>query len=663
MAIVDMKKLSVVALKEEENDLVETLMGMGVAQIENIDPESMDEEIGSFLTKSSDAELISEYDAQLKLVKEAIDTLAPYVNVKKVMFAPRKNISKKIFDEIAENVTGEIEFAQLVCDTRKRGGEIKAEQNRLQNEIDSLAHWRTLPFSLGYDGTKNTGVTLGILPVGQQSDGINEAFMEADIAAHCEKVAEEGDGSYVYVLYHKSCEQEMMLILSKFGFGASSVSGADTPENMIAKLSGQIESLEKEKEASIVELRKMAENKLRLEALYDYISECIEKEKARAKLACTEYTVLLSGWATAEVADTVALELEKRFSCIAETAEPKEDEDYPILLKNPGIVKPVETVTEMYSLPAPHSMDPNRLMAPFFYLLFGMMVSDAGYGLVLVLATWFILKKFKPQGQSEKLIRLICYGGWATMFWGVIFGGYFGDTIQVAYKMATGNTLTIPYLMNPSADPISVLVLSLIIGLIHLFAGMGANAYLLIKRGKVWDAVFDIGFWYLVLGGLGVFALGMMLPGTPVMDIGMWVAIAGVVGLICTQGRAKKNFFGKIIGGIGSLYDIVSYLSDLLSYSRLLALGLSTGVVASVVNTMGSMGGNTAVGWILFVAVFLIGHTFNLAINTLGAYVHSSRLQYVEFFGKFYESGGNAFRPFKRPRKYVEVVDDVKNEK
>ena len=660
MAIVDMKKLSVIALKEDENDLVEVLMEMGVAQIENIDPESMDKELGSILTKSIDDELISEYDARLKLIKEALDTLAPYVNVKKVLFAPRKSISKKLFDEIKENVTGEIKFAKHVCETKRRGGEIKAEQNRLQNEIDSLSHWKNLPFSLGYAGTKNTGLVLGLLPVGQKDENVNNAFEEAGIAAHCETVAAEGDGSYVYVLYHKQYEQETMIALSKLGFGASSVSGNDLPEKMIEKLSAQIELLEKEKENQIEELRKMAEDKIRLEALYDYISECIEKEKAHAKLAGTEYTVMMSGWATAEMADAVADELEKRFMCIAQTDVPGEDEDYPILLRNPGFVKPAETVTEMYSLPAPHSMDPNKLMAPFFYLLFGMMVSDAGYGLVLVLATWFILKKYKPQGQAEKLMRLICYGGWATILWGVIFGGYFGDTIQVAYKMATGNTLTIPYLMNPSEDPISVLVLSLIIGLIHLFAGMGANAYLLIKRGKVWDAIFDIGFWYLVLGGLGVFALGMMLPGTPVMDIGMWVAIAGVVGLICTQGRAKKNFFGKLIGGIGSLYDIVSYLSDLLSYSRLLALGLSTGVVASVVNTMGSMGGNNVVGWILFIAVFLIGHIFNIAINTLGAYVHSSRLQYVEFFGKFYESGGKAFVPFKRPRKYVEVTDDTK---
>lgn len=660
MAIAEMKKLSVVALKNDEDKLVETLMGMGIAQIENIDPESMDGGLGSILTKRDNAEALGEYDARLKIVREAIDILAPYSKAKKVMFAPKKRISKKLFDEIAENVTGELEFARRVCDMTRRGSEIKAEQNRLQNEIDALRYWERLPFAPDFAGTRHTSIILGSLPVGQSAQMLNERFLAEDIAAQCESLSEDGGGC-VYVICHKAYEQEAMLVLTSAGFGTAAVHGDEIPTKTISKLEKQIAALEEEKLEAANTLCAMAENKLRLETLYDYISECMEKERAYEKLAGTQYTVMLSGWVPADAADSVLSVLEKKYDCIAEAVSPTDDEDYPILLRNPRIVQPVESVTEMYSLPAPHSMDPNKLMAPFFFLLFGMMVSDAGYGLVLTLATAFILKKYKPQGQAEKLIRLICYGGVATMLWGVIFGGYFGDTIQVAYQMITGQTLTIPYLLSPSDDPISVLVLSLIIGLIHLFAGMGAKAYLLIKRGQIWDAVFDIGFWYLVLGGLAVMCLGMVLPTTPVMQIGIWIAVCGAVGLICTQGREKKNFFGKLIGGIGSLYDIVSYLSDLLSYSRLLALGLSTGVVASVVNTMGSMGGNSVVGWILFVLVFLVGHTFNLAINTLGAYVHSSRLQYVEFFGKFYESGGKPFKPFGRPRKYVEVTDDGTN--
>lgn len=659
MAIVNMKKLRVVALRENEKDIVDLLMGMGVTQVDDIGEEQIGSEYDGLLTKCGNDELLSEYDAQQKTVKEAVDILAAYVNVKKALFAPRKNISEKQYLDIVKNRDGELEFARRVCGIKRRIGEIKSEQNRMRSEIETLSRWKGLPFSLGYTGTKNTGVMLGTIPLSLTMEELIKRFDDEKVDAYADAVSDDKDLRYIYILYHKSSEDALMHILPQLGFSSAAVSGSDTPSRTAAAIEAQIAALDIESQKGISDLKEMAADKIRLETLYDYISECAEKEKAVSKLARTEYAVVLHGWIPDEAAETVAKALGDKFVCETELTEPSEEEAYPILLRNPKLIQPFESVTEMYSLPAPHSMDPNKLMAPFFFLFFGMMVSDAGYGLVLALATAFILWKYKPQGQAKKLMGLICLGGIATMFWGIIFGGYFGDTIQVAVKLATGKEITIPSLMNPSADPISVLILSLILGLVHLFAGMGAKAYLLIKRGKIWDAVFDIGFWYLVLGGLGIVCLGMVMPGTPVMQIGMWTAIAGAIGLILTQGREKKNIFAKLIGGIGSLYDIVSYLSDILSYSRLLALGLSTGVVASVVNTMGSMGGNNIGGWILFIAVFIVGHVFNIAINTLGAYVHSSRLQYVEFFGKFYESGGVAFKPLVRPRKYIEVVKDT----
>lgn len=656
MAIVNMKKLSVIALSDDEAEVIETLMDMGVTQVEDMTGEEIEREFAGLLSKQANDEAIGVYDAQRKTVREAIDILAAHVDAKKVLFAPRRSVSKALFAEIASDTEQTFAFAQEVTGAVRRQGEIRSEENRLRGEIDTLSHWTGLGFSLGYAGTKHTGVLLGTLPLLADVSDAAAKMDEAGIIADIEPVSDDKDARYVAVLYHKASEGALLRLMPQFGFTSAAVSGDDVPEAMIRRYEEQIAALEAEYEKTVSSLKEMAKDKVRLEVLYDYLSECVEKETACAKLARTERTILLKGWVPAEAADAVVKTLERKFVCETELATPTEEEAYPILLRNPKVIQPFESVTEMYSLPAPHSMDPNKLMAPFFFLFFGMMVSDAGYGLVLTLATAFIVWKYNPQGQAGKLMKLICIGGISTMMWGVIFGGYFGDTIPVLYKMATGKEIVIPSLMNPSADPISVLILSLILGLFHLFAGMGAKAYLLIKRGHIWDAVFDVGFWYLVLGGLGILCLGFVLPGTPVMQIGMWIAIAGAVGLVLTQGRAKKNIFAKLIGGIGSLYDIVSYMSDILSYSRLLALGLSTGVVGSVINTMGSMGGNSIGGWILFFVVFVIGHVFNIAINTLGAYVHSSRLQYVEFFGKFYESGGKAFRPLIRPRKYVEVT-------
>ena len=206
----------------------------------------------------------------------------------------------------------------------------------------------------------------------------------------------------------------------------------------------------------------------------------------------------------------------------------------------------------------------------------------------------------------------------------------------------------LPKLLDPLNQPMTVLIVSMAIGFVHIVFGMGLSAYLMIKRGHPWDALFDVGFWYLVFAGLL-----MLIAGGTVGEVGKWLAIAGAVGLVCTQGRAKPTIIGKITGGVLSLYDVTGYLSDVLSYSRILALGLATAVIASVLNIIGTMPGPNLLGFIMLVLMILIGHTFNFAINALGSYVHAARLQYVEFFGKFFEGGGKPFVPFAVNTKYT----------
>ena len=200
-------------------------------------------------------------------------------------------------------------------------------------------------------------------------------------------------------------------------------------------------------------------------------------------------------------------------------------------------------------------------------------------------------------------------------------------------------------------DPMSVMVLSFILGAVHLFTGMAIKIYMMAKRGHLMDGLMDVGLWYLVLIGLPM----MILPA--VSKVGMVLAIAGAVGLILTQGRHEKNILMRPIKGVMSLYDITGYLSDVLSYSRILALGLAGGIIANVFNLLGTMPGFNIIGVIAFVLIFVIGHVFTLAISGLGAYVHTSRLQYVEFFGKFYEAGGRPFKPFKANTKYTLISD------
>ncbi|MBQ8004037.1 MAG: hypothetical protein IJ299_02985, partial [Oscillospiraceae bacterium] len=311
------------------------------------------------------------------------------------------------------------------------------------------------------------------------------------------------------------------------------------------------------------------------------------------------------------------------------------------------LISPFETVTNMYSPPAYRGIDPNPTMAPFFAMFFGIMLSDAGYGLLLMLAGVFALVKMKPRGGFKNFMQLAVICGASTVLWGLLFGGFFGDAIPSVYRLFTGNIF--PYdtalWFNPTNDPMTMLIFSLILGGIQIVAGMAVKAYMMIRDGQVWDAIFDIGFWWVLFAG----AITCIFNA----KVGLYVLGAGALGLILTQGRAKKNIIGKFFSGVLSLYDITGYFSDILSYSRLLALSLSTAVVGNVINTMGIL-----TGPIGFFVVFVIGHVFNIAINLVGSFVHSARLQYVEYFGKFYESGGRLFAPLSIKTKNIDVIKE-----
>ena len=381
------------------------------------------------------------------------------------------------------------------------------------------------------------------------------------------------------------------------------------------------------------------------------ISVQIDDQKVRENIFQTQSVFALTGWIAEEDADKVKKLLD-RYSCYYTLEQPAEGDDPPVKLKNNKFVQPYELITEMYSLPTPDGIDPTPMLTPFFILFFGMMLADAGYGLLIFLLCFIGLKKFKPdEGFLKSAMQIGTSCGLSTMFWGVMYGGYFGNLIPQVAESWFGKTITIPAVFDMLNDPMSIMILSFLLGAVHLFTGMGIKIYMLAKRGHLMDGLMDVGLWYLILVGLPM----MVLPA--VANVGKILAIVGAVGLILTQGRHEKNILMKPIKGVMSLYDITGYLSDVLSYSRVLALGLAGGIIANVFNLLGTMPGFNLIGVIAFLLIFVIGHVFNLAISGLGAYVHTSRLQYVEFFGKFYEAGGKPFRPFQANTKYTLISD------
>ncbi|MBP8068919.1 MAG: V-type ATP synthase subunit I, partial [Acetatifactor sp.] len=341
-----------------------------------------------------------------------------------------------------------------------------------------------------------------------------------------------------------------------------------------------------------------------------------------------------------------------------------------VALQNSRFGAAGEGVLAAFGLPGKGEIDPSTIMTACYVFLFGLMLSDAAYGLIVFAVCLGVLLKFpRMESGMQKSIRLFMYCGLSTLFWGVMFGGYFGDFIDVFSRVYLHKPVTVkPVWFAPLNEPMRLLVFSMLFGLIHMFLGMGLKGYMLIRDRKYLDFFCDVVLWFMLLMGLilifipssmfrSISQMNLNLP-SAVIQVGKWMAIIGAVGILFMSGRDKKNPLLRLALGAYDLYNITGWVSDILSYSRLLALGLATGVIASVMNQMGSMLGDSIFGWIVFILVFVIGHTFNLLINLLGAYVHTCRLQYVEFFGKFFEGGGKEFHPFRENTKYVDIKED-----
>lgn len=657
MAIVEMSKLSVICLNSRKKKFIKELMDLGVVEIskpmsgseENVIPE------GTFLANNS-AE-VSHLDAQIAAYGAAIDILDSYYDGKKSLFNTRKEVTEEDFiRNVEQNESYVKEIAEKISVLQKKINDNKAEINRLSILIKGLEPWRDFDLPLENTGTKTSTIFTGVVPIKTNTDNLLNAVLEEAPSAVIQKVSSDKIQNYLCFICLKEEKPKVLETLRQFSFTSVVLNdNSGTAAEAISKYEKTTARLNEEIELSVSELKELSKDIEKIEYIYDDLLIKKDRAKAVGDFINTKKVFCFDGWLPVDSIEKVKQVLDKN-ECYYEISEPIKNEETPIMLKNNKFASPFEAVTVMYSMPLATEVDPTPIMAPFYFLFFGLMLSDAAYGIILSLACFALLKKFKLEGTMKKMVTMFFWCGISTFFWGALFGGWFGDAVAVFSKTFLGREIVInPIWIDPLQEPMTLLIFSLILGAIHMFVGMGMQAYMLIKNGKALDALFDVGLWYMLLIGLVLFGVGSMI--TPALSsVGKWMALIGAVGIVVTGGRNKKGF-GKITGGFGSLYGITNYLSDVLSYSRLLALGLATGVVAKVVNILGSLAGSGVVGIIVFIAVFLFGTVFNLAINALGAYVHSCRLQYVEFFGKFYTGGGKPFEPFVGKTKFVKIVN------
>ncbi len=670
MAVLQMQKMCICALKKDRKALLELLQAAGVMEI------TQEASADGVFRKEDTLETRQASDRNAAIADRALEVLEEYAPEKTSMFAGLEGkplTDRERYEEIAGRADQVLEDANRILELQKQIAEQRTSVVRLETEAESLTPWLALDIPLMCRETGKTAILVGTVggpmtleelytAVAEKAPELTEISMEI--------AGSSADQTCMAAVCLKKDAQALEDALRSIGFARPARQTDAVPAEYAAELRSQIEKLRSGMEEVRQQLELCGNSREDLRILSDYYRIRAQKYSAMGEILQSEKTILLTGYVPAREVKSLEEKLTSRFDAAIEYWDIPEDEEAPVLLSNGTFAASAEGVTASFGLPARGELDPTPIMSACYVFFFGLMLSDAAYGLIIFLACAFALKRFpRMEKNLQKAVRLFMYSGISTLFWGVMFGGYFGDAVDIISKTWFGRQITIPALwFAPLNNPMRLLIFSLLFGVIHLFLGLGIKGYMLLKGGKVMDFFCEVVLWYMMLIGLilmlipsSLFApmIQMQIVFPPVINaMAKWSAILGAVGIVLLSARDKKNPVLRLALGAYDLYNITGWLSDALSYSRLLALGLATGVIASVINQMGSMVGTGIFGTLAFIVIFCFGHLFNLAINLLGAYVHTCRLQYVEFFGKFYEGGGRPFEPFRRNTKYVEIKED-----
>ncbi len=659
MAIVKMKKLRLMAVRSARDELLRELLRHGCVEVS--EPAELQDEAFASLLRREDGGLMAARSRQQAL-QQALDILNRYAPAKSSLLSPKPEVAgEKLLDE--ESFRQALQTAESLRESSDRIRRIGAEESRLRAGIESLRPWTALDLPLECTETRSSAVTLGAMPLRTEPAKAEEVLAAAAEEAELFPVSTDKSQRYLLLLSSKEQTNAALDALRTVGFAPVGFAGMNgTAQENIDRNEAELKTLAEEKIACEQAIVDLAGEREALKLALDAAQTRINLAETREKLCDTESVMLLQGWMPAERENELQ-EVFERLGCAWETEDPPEDEysEVPVSLKNNKFTNALNMVTNMYSLPAYGTVDPNPLMAPFFILFFGLMMADMGYGLIMIAAAIVAMVKMKPEGGSRAFCQLLLYGGIATFAMGALTGGFFSDIpYQIVHLLHPESTWEgLPYLFSPEKQSTLVLYGSMVLGLLHLNTGMAVSFVQKWKAGNKGDAIFEEGsLWVILLGGI-LFALDLLLHNQVLHYIALAVLILGAAALLFGAGRHAKGF-GKVTAAFGCIYNTATgWFGDVLSYSRIMALMLAGGVVGKVFNTVAVMpaqnSGINVVTVLAFLIIFLLGHAMNFALNLLGCYVHDLRLQCLEFFGKFYTDGGKPFRPLSYSGNYVKA--------
>jgi len=672
MAISEMKKLKLIGLSSEKDKILNKLVATGAIELK---PTA---EI-SLTVKSSDtaerdiilakiAKITAALDfleSELRLRKDMAkkDKSDSYVPPKKPLFSCRDEVGEEDFEAVALSEGETLKIADELLSLSSRLAEIKSEENSLSSSAETLKQYAAFEgkFSLAGESRFCEFILGAIKDLKAEALSALKEKYSAEIFAF-------SDAVFAVVL--KSEYRDFMAEISALGFVKCPFSGDVTPKEEENRISSRRAFLEGEKKEITIAAAKYLDSRGKMRLLYDSLKFALEKNIAEGEFASTRSTFIMEGFVPAKAEEKVkasVLKVTDKVEFIFEDVTAADNP--PTLCENSALVTPFEAITDMYSMPRYSEKDPNIFVAFFYFLFFGMMLSDAGYGLVLAVVGTILLKTMKMEKGLKKILTVITLGGVSTVLWGAFFGGWFAlDESTVSGLNGLGwlsyaiSWLKHAQVIDPmdSSGMIYYLLLALALGLFQILFGLGIKAKQYFSEHKPVDAIFEVFSWYVLLIGAALAIVPLLLNGAKIITyIGIGFVAAGLI-MIMHNGARRARGPKKVVKALSGLYGIISFISDVLSYSRLFGLGLASGVIGMVINMMIALfwNGIPVLGPIIGIVVFLGGHTFNLLINLLGTYVHDARLQYIEFFSRFYEGGGHAFVPLGSKLKYTIIKEN-----
>jgi len=660
LAIAEFRKIRVVGYRTCRDDVLGELQSTGVMEIAEV----LEEDV-------SDLEISEDVQEKINRVEFCLKSFSPF-RKKGIMenFLPAK---VEVDSEEYRDTPGKFDLEGVYegCRDRERKlRELNAEEGRLRNKFQELSPWRKLTATFEeLNGTE----AVELLPVKIPRRSFALLREEIEKTGALEIVDEKKSAVYCLIMVFRKERDYIDGLSGEFQIVRLPEVDTDefrkTPEKILRKISGRLEKIEGEREVLRKETEKASSADRSVLILRDHLCNLREKENVLKELKVTQSVFILEGWVK-EKDLRVIKRIEKKFPEIhVETRTPAEREMPPVDFENKKLVQPFEVVTSLYGMPYHREMDPTPLLAPFFAFFFALCLTDAGYGLLLAALAFFCLKKLKLEKGGRQLLNLLFVAGIMTIIVGVFTGGMFGFQFEnvpenLKFLKTFRDSLMI---VDPMKEFLVLLLFCLGLGFVQVWFGFLVKMFVGLKQRKAKEAVFSQVPWLMLLLGLVLTGL-IKSPEIVLLGLvkesplgGLWVPaakvllIAGVCGMFVQPGSG--NVLKRLGIGLYSLYGIIGCFGDILSYVRLFALGLATLAMAVAINTMaGMVMGMSKFGIILAIPIFVGGHLFNMAINVLSGFIHTVRLQFVEFFTKFYQGGGRTFRPFAIENRYVEIV-------